>query len=365
MVTKETSMSFEENLERVSSRHRELELTLSNSKELSAEEITKLSIEFSELTPIAEKINEVRSFEKELEENKLLASENQHDKELLALVQTEIDELITSISALRKELERLLLPKDEIDEKNAILEVRAGTGGDEAALFATELFSMYQKYSSIKGWRFDILEVSENDIGGYREAIASITGRSVFARLKFESGVHRVQRVPTTESGGRIHTSAATVAVLPEAEEVDIQIDDKDLRIDIFRASGPGGQSVNTTDSAVRITHLPTGIVVSQQDEKSQHKNKAKGMKILRARVFDFERTKLEKERAADRREQVGTGDRSERIRTYNFPQGRVTDHRINLTLYKIDKVIAGEALDDIVDGLTATEEAARLAAMA
>ena len=358
-------MSFEENLERVSSRHRELELTLSNSKELSAEEITKLSIEFSELTPIAEKINEVRSLEKELEENKLLASENQHDKELLALVQTEIDELIKSISLLRKELERLLLPKDEIDEKNAILEVRAGTGGDEAALFATELFSMYQKYSSIKGWRFDILEVSENDIGGYREAIASITGRSVFARLKFESGVHRVQRVPTTESGGRIHTSAATVAVLPEAEEVDIQIDDKDLRVDIFRASGPGGQSVNTTDSAVRITHLPTGIVVSQQDEKSQHKNKAKGMKILRARVFDFERTKLEKERAADRREQVGTGDRSERIRTYNFPQGRVTDHRINLTLYKIDKVIAGEALDDIVDGLTATEEAARLAAMA
>ena len=358
-------MSFEENLERVSSRHRELELTLSNSKELSAEEITKLSIEFSELTPIAEKINEVRALGKELEENKLLASENQQDKELLALVQTEIDELIKSISLLRKELERLLLPKDEIDEKNAILEVRAGTGGDEAALFATELFSMYQKYSSIKGWRFDILEVSENDIGGYREAIASITGRSVFARLKFESGVHRVQRVPTTESGGRIHTSAATVAVLPEAEEVDIQIDDKDLRVDIFRASGPGGQSVNTTDSAVRITHLPTGIVVSQQDEKSQHKNKAKGMKILRARVFDFERTKLEKERAADRKEQVGTGDRSERIRTYNFPQGRVTDHRINLTLYKIDKVIAGEALDDIVDGLTATEEAARLAAMA
>ena len=358
-------MSFEENLERVSSRHRELELTLSNSKELSAEEITKLSIEFSELTPIAEKINEVRSLEIELEENNSLAGESQHDKELLALVQTEIEELIKSISVLRKELERLLLPKDEIDEKNAILEVRAGTGGDEAALFATELFSMYQKYSSLKGWRFDVLEVSENDLGGYREAIASITGRSVFARLKFESGVHRVQRVPTTESGGRIHTSAATVAVLPEAEEVDIHIDEKDLRIDIFRASGPGGQSVNTTDSAVRITHLPTGIVVSQQDEKSQHKNKAKGMKILRARVYDFERTKLEKERAADRKEQVGTGDRSERIRTYNFPQGRVTDHRINLTLYKIDKVIAGEALDDIVDGLTATEEAARLAAMA
>ena len=357
-------MSFESNLERVSSRHRELEMTLSTSKGLSAEDITKLSIELSELAPIAEKINEVRSLQKELNENSSLADENQQDKELLVLIQSEIMELSKSIGILRDELQRLLLPKDEINEKNAILEVRAGTGGDEAALFATELFSMYQRYSALRGWRFDILEISENDIGGYREAIASITGRSVFARLKFESGVHRVQRVPTTESGGRIHTSAATVAVLPEAEEVDVHIEDKDLRIDIFRASGPGGQSVNTTDSAVRITHLPTGIVVSQQDEKSQHKNKAKGMKILRARIFDLERTKRAAERAADRKEQVGTGDRSERIRTYNFPQGRVTDHRINLTLYKIDKVIAGEALDDIVDGLTATEEAARLAAM-
>ena len=357
-------MNFESNLERVSSRHRELEMTLSTSKGLSAEDITKLSIELSELAPIAEKINEVRSLQKELNENSSLADENQQDKELLALIQSEIMELSKSIGILRDELQRLLLPKDEINEKNAILEVRAGTGGDEAALFATELFSMYQRYSALRGWRFDILEISENDIGGYREAIASITGRSVFARLKFESGVHRVQRVPTTESGGRIHTSAATVAVLPEAEEVDVHIEDKDLRIDIFRASGPGGQSVNTTDSAVRITHLPTGIVVSQQDEKSQHKNKAKGMKILRARIFDLERTKRDAERAADRKEQVGTGDRSERIRTYNFPQGRVTDHRINLTLYKIDKVIAGEALDDIVDGLTATEEAARLAAM-
>ncbi|MED5473879.1 MAG: peptide chain release factor 1 [Pseudomonadota bacterium] len=357
-------MSFESNLERVSSRHRELEMMLSTSKGLSAEDITKLSIELSELAPIAEKINEVRSLQKELNENSSLADENQQDKELLVLIQSEIMDLSKSIGILRDELQRLLLPKDEINEKNAILEVRAGTGGDEAALFATELFSMYQRYSALRGWRFDILEISENDIGGYREAIASITGRSVFARLKFESGVHRVQRVPTTESGGRIHTSAATVAVLPEAEEVDVHIEDKDLRIDIFRASGPGGQSVNTTDSAVRITHLPTGIVVSQQDEKSQHKNKAKGMKILRARIFDLERTKRAAERAADRKEQVGTGDRSERIRTYNFPQGRVTDHRINLTLYKIDKVIAGEALDDIVDGLTATEEAARLAAM-
>ena len=212
---------------------------------------------------------------------------------------------------------------------------------------------MYQKYSSIKGWRFDILEVSENDIGGYREAIASITGRSVFARLKFESGVHRVQRVPTTESGGRIHTSAATVAVLPEAEEVDIHIDEKDLRIDIFRASGPGGQSVNTTDSAVRITHLPTGIVVSQQDEKSQHKNKAKGMKILRARLYELERTRIDQERSADRKSKIGTGDRSERIRTYNFPQGRVTDHRINLTLHKLEEFLEGEAFDEIIESLS------------
>ena len=338
-----------------------MELTLSNSKELSAEEITKLSIEFSELTPIAEKINEVRGLEKELEENKLLASENQHDKELLALVQTEIDELIKSISLLGKELERLLLPKDEIDEKNAILEVRAGTGGDEAALFATELFSMYQKYSSIKGWRFDILEVSENDIGGYREAIASNTGRSEFARLKFESGVHRVQRVTTTESGGRIHTSAATVAVLPEGEEVDIQFDDKDLRIDIFRASGPGGQSVNTTDSAVRITHLPTGIVVSQQDEKSQHKNKSKGMKILRARLYELERSRIEKERSQDRKSKIGKGDRSERIRTYNFPQGRVTDHRIKLTQHNLDQVMDGD-IRSISDALIAENQLEMLA---
>ncbi|MBB45551.1 MAG: peptide chain release factor 1 [Rhodospirillaceae bacterium] len=354
-------MSFEANLERVESRHRELERMLSSSKALNAEEITKISKELSELTPIAEKVLELRSMENELNDAKNMLSDNTDD-ELEVLIKNEIHDLSNRLPILKNELQRLLLPRDEADEKNAILEVRAGTGGDEAALFASSLFSMYQKYSVIMGWRFEILEVSETAIGGYKEAIASITGRSVFAKLKFESGVHRVQRIPTTESGGRIHTSAATVAVLPEAEDVDINIDDKDLRIDIFRASGPGGQSVNTTDSAVRITHIPTGIVVSQQDEKSQHKNKAKGMKILRARIFDLERNRIHEERAADRRGQIGSGDRSERIRTYNFPQGRVTDHRINMTLYKIDKIIIGEGLEEIINGLTAEDEAARLA---
>ena len=354
-------MSFEANLERVESRHRELEGMLSSSEALNAEEITKISKELSELAPIAEKVLELRSIENELNEAKNMLSDNTDD-ELEVLIKSEINDLSNRLPILKNELQRLLLPRDEADEKNAILEVRAGTGGDEAALFASSLFSMYQKYSSIKGWRFEILEVSETAIGGYKEAIASITGRSVFAKLKFESGVHRVQRIPATESGGRIHTSAATVAVLPEAEDVDINIDDKDLRIDIFRASGPGGQSVNTTDSAVRITHIPTGIVVSQQDEKSQHKNKAKGMKILRARIFDLERNRIHEERAADRRGQIGSGDRSERIRTYNFPQGRVTDHRTNMTLYKIDKIILGEGLEEIINGLTAEDEAARLA---
>ena len=356
-------MSFEANLERVESRHRELEAMLSSSKALKAEEISKISKELSELTPIAEKVLELRSIENELNEAKTMLSDSADD-ELEGLIKSEINDLSNRLPLLKNELQRLLLPRDEADEKNAILEVRAGTGGDEAALFASSLFSMYQKYSIIKGWRFEVLEVSETAIGGYKEAIASITGRSVFAKLKFESGVHRVQRIPTTESGGRIHTSAATVAVLPEAEDVDINIDDKDLRIDIFRASGPGGQSVNTTDSAVRITHVPTGIVVSQQDEKSQHKNKAKGMKILRARIFDLERNRIHEARAADRKGQIGSGDRSERIRTYNFPQGRVTDHRINMTLYKIDKIIIGEGLEEIINELTAEDEAARLALM-
>jgi peptide chain release factor 1 len=255
-----------------------------------------------------------------------------------------------------------LLPKDADDQRNAILEVRAGTGGEEAALFAGDLFRMYQRYAALRGWRFEILDVSETGLGGFKEASALISGRDVFARLKFESGVHRVQRVPETEASGRIHTSAATVAVLPEAEEVDVRIDEKDLRIDVFRASGPGGQSVNTTDSAVRITHMPTGLVVIQQDEKSQHKNKAKALKVLRSRLYDMERQARDSARAADRKNQVGSGDRSERIRTYNFPQGRVTDHRVNLTLYKIDKVVSGEALDEIIDAILAEDQAAKLA---
>jgi peptide chain release factor 1 len=255
-----------------------------------------------------------------------------------------------------------MVPKDEADQKNVILEVRAGTGGDEAALFAGDLLAMYQRYAGMNGWRFEVMSASDTGIGGIKEATAEISGRNVFSRLKFESGVHRVQRVPETEAGGRIHTSAATVAVLPEAEDVDVDIDEGDLRVDVFRASGAGGQHVNKTESAVRITHLPTGIVVSQQDEKSQHKNRAKAMKILRARLYEQERAARAADRAADRRAQVGSGDRSERIRTYNFPQGRVTDHRINLTLYKLDRVLAGEALDELIDALVAEDQAARLA---
>src|SRR5690348_2542295 len=279
-------------------------------------------------------------------------AEDGGDAEMRSLAQAELLALKTRLPQLEQEVKLLLLPKDEADERNAILEVRAGTGGEEAALFAADLFRMYQRYAAQRGWRFEVMEVSETGLGGFKEAIASISGRDVFHRLKFESGVHRVQRVPETEGSGRIHTSAATVAVLPEAEEVDIQIDEKDLRIDVFRSSGPGGQSVNTTDSAVRITHIPTGVVVQQQDEKSQHKNKAKALKILRARLYEAKRQEMEQARAAQRRGQVGTGDRSERIRTYNFPQGRVTDHRIGVTLYKIDKVMTGEALDEIIEPL-------------
>jgi peptide chain release factor 1 len=286
------------------------------------------------------------------------------DAELQALAEEELRSLRERLPGLEERVKLALLPKDGDDQRNAILEVRAGTGGEEAALFAADLFRMYQRYAALRGWRFEILDLSETGLGGFKEASALISGRDVFARLKFESGVHRVQRVPETEASGRIHTSAATVAVLPEAEEVDIRIDEKELRIDVFRASGPGGQSVNTTDSAVRITHMPTGLVVIQQDEKSQHKNKAKALKVLRSRLYDRERQARESARAAERKNQVGSGDRSERIRTYNFPQGRVTDHRVNLTLYKIDKVISGEALDEIIDAIVAEDQAAKLAAV-
>jgi len=337
------------------------ELTaLMSSGDMAPDAYSKMSKEFAELSPVVEKIMELDDATRELDDlAELLA-----DPEMKEMAETESRQLRARIPAIEQALQIMLLPKDAADDKNAILEVRAGTGGDEASLFAAELFRMYQRYAEGRRWKFEIMSISDNELGGYKEASALISGRGVFARLKFESGVHRVQRVPATESSGRIHTSAATVAVLPEAEEVDVQIASKDLRIDIFRASGPGGQSVNTTDSAVRITHLPTGIVVSQQDEKSQHKNKAKAMMVLRARIYDHERALLDAERAADRRGQIGTGDRSERIRTYNFPQGRVTDHRINLTLYKIEKVVNGEALDEIINPLIADDQATRLAHM-
>ncbi|HVH76442.1 MAG TPA: peptide chain release factor 1 [Stellaceae bacterium] len=357
-----TEAAFEGHLDDLLRRHRELEAALSAGN-LGGGEFAKLSKELSELSPVVVAIGELRRAREESASLAEMARAGE-EAELRALAEDELQALRERLPELERRLRLALLPKDEDDERNAILEVRAGTGGEEAALFAADLFRMYQRYAAHKGWRFEILDLSETGLGGCKEASALVSGRNVFARLKFESGVHRVQRVPETEAQGRIHTSAATVAVLPEAEEVDVRIDDKDLRIDVFRSSGPGGQSVNTTDSAVRITHLPSGLVVIQQDEKSQHKNKAKAMKVLRSRLYEMEREARDKARAADRKSQVGSGDRSERIRTYNFPQGRVTDHRIGVTLYKIDKVMAGEALDEIIDAILAADEAARLAAV-
>ena len=353
---------LEGHLEQLVRRHAELREALTGSG-LSGAEFTKLSKEYSELSPIVEGIDTLRRARDELSSLAGLAKLSE-DAELRALAEDELRSLRERLPGLEQRVKLALLPKDGDDQRNAILEVRAGTGGEEAALFAGDLFRMYQRYAALRGWRFEILDLSETGLGGFKEASALISGRDVFARLKFESGVHRVQRVPETEASGRIHTSAATVAVLPEAEEVDVRIDEKELRIDVFRASGPGGQSVNTTDSAVRITHMPTGLVVIQQDEKSQHKNKAKALKVLRSRLYDMERRARDSARAAERKNQVGTGDRSERIRTYNFPQGRVTDHRVNLTLYKIDKVISGEALDEIIDAIVAEDQAAKLAAV-
>lgn len=350
-------MSFEHKLQDIKLKYEDLRTKLSEPEKL-GNDYARLSKEFSDLGPIIEKIMEV-----EIARNGLFSAEEMmQDPEMKELAEEEYHALKEQLPILEKELKLTLLPKDADDEKNAILEVRAGTGGDEAALFAASLFRMYQRYAEKNRWKFEIMSISDTGIGGYKEASANITGKGVFAKLKFESGVHRVQRVPETESSGRIHTSAATVAVLPEAEEVDIDIDEKDLRIDVFRSSGPGGQSVNTTDSAIRIVHLPTGITVQQQDEKSQHKNKAKALKILRSRIYEAEKSKKDAERAANRKGQVGSGDRSERIRTYNFPQGRVTDHRINLTLYKIDQVVNEGDLDEFINALTAEDEAARLA---
>ena len=355
-------MSLDSSMQKVLARRQEVEARLADSAHLTNSDLAQFSRELADLRPVCDQIELVLRIQTELADAKTMVAEAGDDADMQAMAQGEVDMLQAKLPDEQEKLQLLLLPKDKDDSRNAILEVRAGTGGDEAALFAADLFSMYQRLAAKHGWRFEVMEVSETGIGGYKEATATIAGHDVFARLKFESGVHRVQRVPETEGSGRIHTSAATVAVLPEAEEVDIQIDEADLRIDVFRASGPGGQSVNTTDSAVRITHLPTGIVVSQQDEKSQHKNRAKAMKILRARIYDAERARVEAERAANRKGQVGSGDRSERIRTYNFPQGRVTDHRINFTLYKLDRVIVGEALDEVIDALVSEDQAQRLA---
>lgn len=350
-------MSLQEKLAPVKARYEELSALMA-SGDLSGDEFVKLSTEFAELGPIVEIMEE---YESAIEERAGL-EELLSDPEMKDIAKEEMLALDGRLPELKEKIRLALIPKDEADRKNAILEIRAGTGGDEAALFVGDLFAMFKGYAASRNWTLEVVEMSASEIGGYKEIIAEIRGANVFERLKFESGVHRVQRVPKTESGGRIHTSAATVAVLPEAEEVDVHINESDLRIDTFRSQGAGGQHVNTTDSAVRITHMPTGVVVSMQEEKSQHKNKAKAMKILMTRIYDMERQKAAEERAADRKSQVGSGDRSERIRTYNYPQGRVTDHRINLTLYKLEEVLAGEALEEIISSLIANDQAERLA---
>jgi len=352
-------INFEKQFDNIEIKLKDIESNLNNQTELDTEKLIQLNKEYAELTPIVETIKQYKDNKSEINElTKLIADTDPSIKEL---AEAELKEKKKSILLIENELMKLLIPKDENDKKNSILEIRAGTGGDEASLFAADLFSMYQKFSDLNNWKFEILSISETGLKGVKEVICNISGYNVFSKLKFESGVHRVQRVPSTESSGRVHTSAATVAVLPEAEEVDINIEDKDLRIDVFRSSGPGGQSVNTTDSAVRITHIPSGIVVSQQDEKSQHKNKAKALKILRSRILDNEIQEKNKQRSLDRKNQVGSGDRSERIRTYNFPQGRVSDHRINLTLYNLSEVLEGN-LNDLINPLMADEETNKLA---
>ncbi|HEY1145109.1 MAG TPA: peptide chain release factor 1 [Allosphingosinicella sp.] len=327
---------------------------------LAADAFVKLSKDYAEIEPVAAAASEVRRLRSELAALDAMAE----DPELKDMAVEEAEEVRRLLPEAERALALKLLPRDAADDRPAMLEIRAGTGGDEAALFAGDLLRMYQRYAEEQGWRVELISASPSDVGGFKEVVASVTGQSVFAKLKFESGVHRVQRVPVTESGGRIHTSAATVAVLPEAEDVDVQINDADLRIDVYRSSGPGGQSVNTTDSAVRITHLPTGLVVIQQDEKSQHKNKAKALKVLRTRLYEMERSRLADERAGARKSMVGSGDRSERIRTYNFPQGRVTDHRINLTLHRLPEILAGPGLGELVEALIAEDESERLASL-
>lgn len=349
-----------ERIRQIEARRDELAASMARS-DLPPDQFVRLSKDYAELEPVADAAHEVRRLRQERDALSFMI-EQEADAELKAMAVDELTSLREQLDVADRRLALALLPKDAADERSAILEIRAGTGGDEAALFAGDLLRMYQRYADSQGWRTELISASPAELGGYKEVVVSITGAGVFAKLKFESGVHRVQRVPVTESGGRIHTSAATVAVLPEAEEVDVAIDEaKDLRIDVYRSSGPGGQSVNTTDSAVRITHLPTGLVVIQQDEKSQHKNKAKALKVLRARLYEMERERLASERAGARKSMVGSGDRSERIRTYNFPQGRVTDHRINLTLHRLPEILEGQ-MDELIGALIAEDEASRLA---
>jgi len=353
----------ENKLARLSDRFQAIEAELASGTAGSS--FVKLSKEHAELAPVIAVADQYRSIAKQIADAETLIADPSTDSEMRAMAEEERAELRERFATLEHDLQIQLLPKDAADSSSAIVEIRAGTGGDEAALFAADLLEMYTRYAQLQGWKAELMDRSESDLGGIKDAVLEVVGQGVYAKLKFESGVHRVQRVPVTEASGRIHTSAATVAVLPEAEDVDVQIDDKDLRIDVYRAQGAGGQHVNKTESAVRITHLPTGIAVAQQTEKSQHKNKAHAMKLLKAKLFEMERERVDSARAAERKSMVGSGDRSERIRTYNFPQGRVTDHRINLTLYKLDKIISGDELSDVIDALVAQDQADRLAALA
>ena len=351
-----------EKIDQLIDRFQAMEARMAEAADLSGDDFARLSKEYADLTPIVEAGKTIQQMRTDMGDLAEMIADPDGDSEMKALAEEEFRELKDALPKLEREMQILLLPKDAADEKNAILELRAGTGGDEAALFAGDLFRMYQRMADARGWKIDIMSASDSSVGGYKEVVATVNGSDVFSRLKYESGVHRVQRVPDTESGGRIHTSAATVAVLPEAEDVDIEINDNDLRIDVYRASGAGGQHVNKTDSAVRITHVPTGVVVAMQDETSQHKNKAKAMKILRSRLFEAERERQAAERSDSRKSQVGSGDRSERIRTYNYPQNRVTDHRINLTVHKLDQIMEGDGLDEIIDALASEEQASQLA---
>ncbi len=345
-------MILEKTIQELIEKHKFLEKDLSSGN-IDKKEFAEKSKEYSDLNEIISDAKKYISFDNEKNDLEKIMNDSDADKELKKMAELELNNLKLQFEKNEKKLKLFLLPKDEADKKNAIIEIRAGTGGLEASLFAADLFKMYEKVSNKKKWVLELISISRSEAGGLKEVIASIKGTNIYSTLKYESGVHRVQRVPDTETQGRVHTSAATVAVLPEAEEIDLKINDSDLRIDVFRAGGPGGQSVNTTDSAVRITHIPTGLSVSQQDEKSQHKNKAKGMKILRSRLYELERNRIDQERSKDRKSKIGTGDRSERIRTYNFPQGRVTDHRINLTLHKLDEFLEGEAFDEMIESLT------------